>query len=41
MEYLEFEKDLETLEKKREEIKDIGKKTKSDVKELIKDINKK
>ena len=41
MEYLEFEKELETLEKKREEIKDIGKKTKSDVKELIKDINKK
>ena len=41
MEYLEFEKDLETLEKKREEIKEIGKKTKSDVKELIKDINKK
>ena len=41
MEYLEFEKELETLEKKREEIKDIGKKTKSDVKELIKDLNKK
>ena len=41
MEYLEFEKELEVLEKKREEIKEIGKKTKSDVKELIKDINKK
>jgi len=41
MEYLEFEKDLEVLEKKRDEIKEIGKKTKSDVKELIKDINKK
>ena len=41
MEYLEFEKELEVLEKKREEIKEIGKKTKSDVKNLIKDINKK
>ena len=41
MEYLEFEKELETLEKKREEIKEIGRKTKSDVKELIRDINKK
>ena len=41
MEYLEFEKELEVLEKKRDEIKEIGKKTKSDVKELIKDINKK
>lgn len=41
MEYLEFEKELEVLEKKREEIKEIGKKTKSDVKTLIKDINKK
>ena len=41
MEYLEFEKELEKLEKKREEIKEIGKNTKSDVKELVKDINKK
>ena len=41
MEYLEFEKELEVLEKKKEEIKEIGKKTKSDVKNLIKDINKK
>ena len=41
MEYLEFEKELEVLEKKREEIKEIGKKIKSDVKNLIKDINKK
>ena len=41
MEYLEFEKELEVLENKREEIKEIGKKTKSDVKNLIKDINKK
>ena len=41
MEYLEFEKELEVLEKKREEIKEIGKKTKSDVKNLIIKTNKK
>ena len=40
MEYLEFEKELEVLEKREDEIKEIEK-TKSDVKELIKDINKK
>ena len=41
MDYLDFEKEIEELENKIQETKDIGNKTKSNVSELIKVLNQK
>ena len=41
MEYLDFEKELEELENQIKETKEVGKKTNSDVKEIIKNLKSK